>query len=280
MNADAGEPHDTTRRFVSSLLMGAVLAVNAAPVLAGAAAVARYREGLPEVLAPPTAQPTRPVEDQFRATYARAGRPRVVIYWNRELDDELVDRKAQHVDIRAAAIETGPVALGAVRVDTAESIANRAAAGGVPRRLAAVETAFVQLMAQQGVRLADRAAILRIEHARARKGKSAAATDTRTNEIDALSAHADLLIEIVVLEAGIGPDALEFKLLAKDTRSGAMPFSLTTRARGLPNATESGFSADESGFVRKVAPPRSMHDVGRQLAIDTMAAWNAAQLRK
>lgn len=262
--------------------LGGVLAA-VVPWLVSAQPSPQYRTGLPDVLAPPAAPPKRAVQEQFRDTYARAGRPRIVIYWNRELDDELTDRKTQHVDIRAAGIEAGPVSAGAVRIDSAESISNRAAGGSVPRRLAAVETAFVQTMAQHGVRLADRAAILRIEHARSRKtkgGTQLASADTRANEIDALAAHADLLLEIGVLESGNGPDEVEFKVIAKNTQSGAIPFSLTTRAHGQVNPAETGFVAGESGFVRRASPPRSMHDVGRQLAIDTMAAWNVAQARK
>lgn len=264
------------------MCLGGVLA-TALPWFATAQPSPNYRAGQPDVLAPPAVPQQRAVHEQFRDTYARAGRPRIVIYWNRELDDELTDRKTQHVDIRAAGVEAGPVAVGAVRIDSAESIANRATGGGMPRRLAAVETAFVQTMAQHGVRLADRAAILRIEHARSRKtkgGTQPASADTRANEIDALSAHADLLVEIVVLDSGNGPDDVEFKVIAKNTQTGTIPFSLTTRAHSQVNPAETGFVAGESGFVRRAASPRSMHDVGRQIAIDTMAAWNVAQARK
>jgi hypothetical protein len=278
--------------------MRAVLAcaMFAGPLMAAPAqAEPQYRPGLPPVLAPETAPPAPAVEERFRKEYARAGRPRIVLYWNRELDDELVDRKTQQVDIRAAGVEAGPVAVGAVRIDRAETVANRWATGGLPPHLAAVEAAFVQHLAQHGVRLVDRAAILRLEHARARGRDAAgqgAAPDARVNEIDALSALADLLIEITVLNAGATPGNVEFKLLAKDTRTGAMPFSLATRA-GPPQADPGGFVAGPDGFVRssdcpqaprdfvageggfvpRLAKPRSMSDVGRQLAVDTMAAW-------
>jgi hypothetical protein len=255
----------------------------------------QYRPGLPPVLAPEGAPPAPAVEERFRKEYARAGRPRVVLYWNRELDDELVDRKTQRVDIRAAGVEAGPVAVGAVHIDRAETVANRWAAGGLPRHLATVEAAFVQHLAQHGVRLVDRAAILRLEHARARKRDAAgqgATPDSRVNEIDALSALADLLIEITVLEAGATPAKVEFKLLAKDTRTGAMPFSLATRA-GAAQADPGGFVAGPAGFVRlsdcpqparefvagedgfvpRPAKLRTMADVGRQLAVETMAVW-------
>lgn len=270
------------RRCTVTLCLGAVFAAIR-PSLATAQPAPLHRAGLPDVLAPPAAPSAHVVEEQFRDTYARAGRPRFVLYWNRELDDELVDRKTQRVDIRAAAVEAGPVTAGAVQIDRAESISNRAPTGGLPRRLAAVETAFVQTLTRHGVRLVDRAAILRIEHARARKGKAGAQpapADTRLNEIDALSAHADLLLEIIVLEAGGSPDEVEFKLIAKDTRSGAMPFSLTTRAQAPGSPAKGGFVAGEAGFVREPVPPRSMQDAGRQLAVDTMAAWNAAQARR
>src|SRR5882672_7092002 len=259
-----------SRRPLTTALL---LCWSLAPSLFVAPAQAQYRTGLPEVLAP-AGQPTpAQVEQRFRDTYVLAGRPRVVLYWNRELDDELADRKNQRVDIRATGIETGPVSAGVVRIDSTESISNPVSAGGVPRHLAAVETSFVQQLARDGVRLVDRAAILRLEHARTRKSQGVAhePTDTRANEMDALSGHADLLLEIVFVEAGRSADNVEFKLLAKDTRTGAMPFSLTTRARSSA-VTDSDFVANNTGFVRK---PRTLEEVGRQLAIDTMAAWNA-----
>lgn len=266
----------------------------AAPSAACAAPDAQYRPDLPPVLLPETVVPT--LEERFRDVYARAGRPRVVVYWNRELDDELVDRKTRSVELSGAAIEAGPVSAGAVRLDAAEHVVNAARGGALPRWLAAVETAFVQHLARQNVEIVDRAAIVRFESARARKGDATAqgALDTRINEVNAIGALADLLIEVTVLKAGRSPDDVEFKLLAKHTRTGAMPFALTTRAT-MVASVRGGFSAPEifaeraaargpdefvagpAGFAREA---RSMHDVGRQLATDLMAAWSETQPMK
>lgn len=256
-----------------------------------------YRSDLPPVLAPEStidhAATTQAQRAAFRAAYQRAGRPRVVIFWNRELEDELVDIRSERVDIQAAGVQTGPAGVGVIAATRQQRLDNPAQRGGLSSTLAPLEAAFVQVLAETGVRLVDRATALRLQHAQRRQaGKPV--DDSRANEIDAISGRADVLLEVMVVRAGAQPDAVELKLLAKDTRSGELLFALSSDGRpkasqamawrpgatgfeAVPaNSTSTRFVAGAAGFEREAPPRRTLHEVGEQLAVELMAAWQRA----
>lgn len=285
---------DSRRRALAAALGLAALTgaqpMRAQPVSGDAS---MYRPGLPPVLAPELPSPIArgPDLDAFRAAYLRAGRPRVVVFWNRELDADLVDRKSETVDLKAAGVQAGPAAVGVISSVRQERLDNAAPRGGLPPALGPLESGFVQRLVQTGVRLVDRASVLRLEHAKGRRA-GMVENDTRANEIDAISERADVLLEVAVLKSGPLPDGVELKLLAKDTRSGELLFALTSRGRApgederhwragaqgfepAPGAAPapSRFVAGNDGFEREAPVPRTLQDVGQQLALDLVQAW-------
>lgn len=240
------------------------------------------RDGLPVTLAapPPAADPALLVADRFSTAYARAGRPRIVVFWNRELTDDVESMTEEVTTLTAdssAAVDTwgrervrrrGLDAAAGGRDDRhldaeLRSQSRRIDVGrrDTPHAEAAdfdIERGFTETLARTGARLMDRTALIR---------SGALGSDTanvQAIETRALLTKADWTLEVVAMGDG------RWRITMRDVADGRIV--ARTASAGQPPAQAMRWVPGERGFVR-AAPRRSNpYDIGRQLAVDAMEA--------
>jgi hypothetical protein len=246
---------------------------------------AQYRaDDAPVLPAAPAADPAPaglPVADptpRFAQAYARAGRPRILLMWNRELDDATQERSVDRLVIRDS------VQGAAGRTDSFQRetvvTAGRQVLKNAPRRTTLTEAqatmvqrAFSDAMGRGGVQFVDRTLALRTTAAtRHRSGG-----DTQLIETDALLAQSDLLMEVLLVADDQAPLGYAFDVRVKQVRSGAEGLSLYVRAAVPPPPAAPGrWVAGRDGYEFQLpppAPPPTPQEAGVALAREVMAAW-------
>lgn len=252
---------------------------------------------MPEVLVPqPSAASTGPTLNRagFSRAYAKAGRPTIVVLWNREFTDTLEQHAASQVSIDtlragAASAETVRVpgyaatqvhgALVGNTTITSQQIKSQQAAREAPveRVDLQMRSAFMQAITSSGVRLVDRNIVMRTTAAR-RKGGT---LDAQQVETDALSGHARLLMEVLNTRDASSPTGwatyVSIKQLADGIvlTEGYMTGELPENAP-LPAPR---FEADPRGGFREVPRSISIGDAGRRVAEQTLARLGEALAR-
>ena len=253
-------------------------------------AQAQFRAGQPEALAA-TAVPRDPgggINQAFGAAYRRAGSPRIVVFWNREFDDEVAsefeDREVEHevTDVSNHGIEqttSGPsgqtvrrkggeltermreTTLGTKRVKPAA----RARQGGetVDWRL---EDGFSAALGEAGVRLVDRAMAIRLTGLGTGIGERGNVQELETR---GMSRYADIMLEVLAAPDVHAPGGAAYRIVARDLRTARPLASFTTTA--TPPVARLGYRAGPNGFVRETAPTPGPGQVGRQLGLETLA---------
>lgn len=239
-----------------------------APVLPAAPAAE------PAPAGPPAADPT----PHFAQAYARAGRPRILLLWNRELDDATQERSVERLVIR----DSGQGAAGRTDSFQRETVvtAGRQVLKSAPRRTALTEAqatmvqrAFTDAMGRGGVQFVDRTLALRTTAAtRHRSGG-----DAQLIETDALLAQSDLVMEVLLVADDQAPLGYAFDVRVKQVRSGAEALSLYVRAAPpVPPVGAGRWVAGREGYEFQpppLAPPPTPQEVGVALAAEVMAAW-------
>jgi hypothetical protein len=243
---------------------------------------AQSRDGHPVTLAPtpPAADPSRLVTDRFSAAYARAGRPRIVVFWNRELTDDVASgteevttlssdssgqasawrqerarRRGLDIDAEARADQhlDAELRTRTRRIDTGRRTTPHGEGADFD-----IERGFTDALAQAGARLMDRTALIR---SGALGGDTA---NTQAIETRALLNRADWTLEVVAMGDG------RWRIVARDVANGRIVAHAAST--GQPPTRVMPWIAGERGFVR--ATPRAVgsYDIGRQLAVDAMLA--------
>ncbi|HEY0838159.1 MAG TPA: hypothetical protein VGE72_29895 [Azospirillum sp.] len=274
----------------------AMLALSALVALPAAAQDAGwYRQGLPDVLAPAANTAPDAVVGAFRAAYRRHGSPRVAVFWMRRLSDRVAPewRRVERVEETVGVVASGSgrtTVIGGYGAAVADSHASGSVAGhrtrtrevtggAVPdaaddwlpeEHSQAAEAALLQEFGRAGVKLVDRAAMLRLQ------GAGAAGTD-RPNpqaiEAAALRAKADLLVEITATPSADSATGVQYRIDVKDTRSALILASFVTDAEPRAGARMQFTTKPGRGYVAKTtgAP------LGQELALQVMeqlaAGW-------
>lgn len=244
-----------------------------------------YRDG-PEVMrpAPPPPPPGMVAAGNFRAVYAKAGRPRMMVFWNRALSDEVSSnyRDNLHAETSAQSDARSTVVGTRSGYDASSQANSRASldvSSGSERveqgRLnpldesvdSSVESAFSDTLAQNGAQLIDRNLAMRT-------GRGSRGAGSRPNmqqiETDAATARADLLIEVLQTSAPGTPTGAVFKVTVKDIKRARLLAAFTTA--GNRPYRKPPLIAGPGGFVRAAPQGTSPDGVGNELANQTMAA--------
>lgn len=240
------------------------------------------RAGQPMTMdvAPPAADPDRATIDRFAAAYARAGRPRVALLWNRELTAEVetgredvttltVDgRSSANGEVRETLRRRGSLTTANADADhhvEAELRSTTRAHDSGARAAAADEGADFDMergladgLSGAGVRLIDRTAILRTG------ALGADTTNVQALETRALLGKTDWTLEVVAMNDG------RWRIVARDLASGQVVARGVSAGRPAPRPMP--YVAGEHGFVRATAPDAGPYAVGRQIALDAMKA--------
>lgn len=250
-------------------------------------AAAQYRPGVPEVLtpAPGPGSPMMAAARHFRASYARHGSPRIILFWNRVLSDEVQSQYADRVSAvstsRAGAVEgpTGYDGYGAAagRVDTFDAAATKERVREGQRDSMAesadwkVENAFNRAFIDNGARFVDRSLAMRVTaHGR----KLGATPNVQDIETGALVGKADLMMEVLQTPDPDSPVGYSFRAQVKDVRSGRILANAVNNGDGIAHGP-GPMVATSHGFVRSAPAMVTLEDVGEALAADVMSALSA-----
>jgi hypothetical protein len=225
------------------------------------------RSGLAEL-------PRNPAQTQvlqtFADAYARAGRPRIALWWNRVLSDRHADDTRQvdrmtaelSADRRRASIEAS-----SGREARSEPLRSARLA---ERDLFQVETEFTRRLLDAGVRVIDRATLLRLTAAH----KSGLADlDRQQLEIQALIGHADYFLEVLLSPDESAPLGLGFRTDLKTVQGGqVLGSAYLTAMPDLPPPGRGHYVARPGGY--ELVPPSpariTVQAIGDALAMQTM----------
>jgi hypothetical protein len=240
-----------------------------------------YRTGLPPVLdkpAPPPVTGDSASLNRFRQAYAARRSPRIAIWWNRELSDQVASRwvsETANIGAIAGTAERGwnSAVIGVVGAGVKQT-AERTV--GDPKRpgLAELptwdfEAAFANAYLDAGAKLVDRATILRTIGGG--QQNTNARPDVQAIEAAALLGKADLLMEVLLTGDPAAKTGWAFRVSAKDIQTGELVMTMVTRATGPETGAPMTFEALPKIDV-----------VSRRLAIESMdrlaSAWGAAPL--
>lgn len=273
------------------LLCAAAIAAAAVPATAQMRPVAPnpgYREGMPAVNTPPAAinpnAGNNATSAAFAAWYAKAGRPQMLLFWNREL---IEDGASQYDKV------TSEVAVGASDTDAAAYRGRRiAAAASSTTSVAAyekreyeerstnsgygfrdglfakqVESTILSTLLGAGVRVVDREAMIRNVGAnRSREDRM----DIQHLETLAMQKGIQYLIEVLPDNNAGSPTGVSFTVKVTHLPSATVKAQFVTS--GDPPRGASRLVAANGGFERRAAESRQTPAlIGSQVAYETMS---------
>lgn len=220
---------------------------------------------------------------RFRDAYVQAKSPRIAIFMNRTLSDDVrewntesriavsgdgsVSKTRETVAGRTEETVKGNVAV------AGQTALNSAAGGGrvSPREsyLWPFEDGFMQQFLKGGAVLVDRAAILRLTSREI--SQKFDAVEAKKIEMNALLNYADIFIELLITRSPSAPSGYEFKASAKEVQTG----------RILANATSLNWDAEQARPKKVITTPGGYEIVddtafpkvqvlSRDLALDLM----------
>lgn len=248
-----------------------------------------YRDGEPAVLAPPPPPEdpqahNRQVSAAFRGWYARAKRPAMMVFWNRELTDEAI---TQYVESQVSREQTQGSQNGVGGKDSpasssqtvqskvaSQETSRRAVTGGRyapmdPLLSSQLEAAFQSAWLGLSVELVDRNAIIR---AMSTVATDAQRADTQLLESVSLKQGVEYLIEVLPIATSASPTGLVFQVRVKHLPSSTLVAQFNTSA--LPPAGPASWSAGPGGFQKRAgSSPTDPESIGAELAFQTMARF-------
>lgn len=270
--------------------MRGVLLAAAIAALATSAA-AQYRPGQPEVRPPPReADPNAAADaalNAFANWYAAAGRPRMLLFWNRQLTDETTTRRTDKVIEdrtygESTSGETTSTRFGEASIKDTDgserkvtSRESEALTGGtysaMNRRASDVlETVFVNTFLAVGVEVVDRDALIRrlsIENPREERA------DVQYLESQAMASGIPYLVEILPSPEQGSPTGLSFIVKIKHLPTSSLRAQFQTRAVPPPGPSRI-VAVPGEGFQRQPGESRTTPPlVAAQLATETMARF-------
>lgn len=265
-------------------MRGALIAFSAVGVLLAGSALAQQRTGLPPVqggaerpgLPAVNSKPAAvdPDADQKRTLAAfsnwnRAqGRPRMLVYWNRQLDDETTTRYRDVTTTGAAVVAGRNVAVGgAVTVKEQERTTGGLYAemwsdGGV------IQNGYFGTLLNAGANVIDRAALMRKVST---KKDAADRSDQQFIESLALEQGIDYLVEILPQTDAGSPTGYAFTVKITHLPTSSIRGQFRTIA--LPTAGPKKWVAGTGGFYREQDSRVTADNIARTLASETLGAF-------
>jgi hypothetical protein len=238
---------------------------------------------------PSTEDALKEVSLRFASAYASAGRPRVALFWNRDLSDVTSTEQrsvknvagknerdvASHVDSTTGPVgsgstqdkkESGSFSLTVTESKVTDAVATRKTTLS-ERDLWQVETEFVGRLLDAGVIVLDRSALVRTT---AVKGEGSA--NSQALEINALLGKADLLLEMLLTRDPEAPLGWGFRSNLKEIKTGRVLGTAYLTAMPRIRTAAPTYRARPGGFDLVQPPPAqiTVQAIGRTLAADSM----------
>lgn len=272
MNLLRLNPRNKTNILISLLLLNAWQLANAGP----------YRDDEPPTLSAPVREERddTPVLDAFAKSYKAAGKPRVALFWNRELTDQL-KRKTESVSKdtqRFSSTDSDDLvsdSSGTHRLHEYDSLKESVSKqteneyddnhrdGLNEKGDTILRTVFRDMMASAGVHFVDRTLMMRTTAA---KNDS---KDSQLTETKGLIGKADWLMEIVLVHDADAPLKYGFKVSVKSLKKSQVLAEFYTQALPQPQGKQP-YVATSNGFERAPARQPGVHDIGYSLGLEVM----------
>ena len=272
-------------RFSLPMVCALPILLLAMAAFSGDAEAQQYRQGMPEVLTPEQPGPSlnATATKSFEHHYKLKGRPRVMLYWNRALSDEVASdwekwsrtqtrtnenesESVENLDYGGHLKERQLSREATTTTSSGSHLLKGAERGGLEEagdwRL---RSAMSQSLIEAGIRLVDRTTALRIQN----QGKPLAKeTDMQALEIRTLLGKAEILLEALMTPQSGSPTGWLFNVSAKEVKTGRIIGSIATYA--TPDAPSlPKYQATKKGF-EVVTPVITVDQVGRQLGLETV----------
>jgi hypothetical protein len=211
----------------------------------------------------------------FRTDYRAKNKPRLAIFLNRNLSDEIREWKTESRDItsgtgsrgewlgESSAGETAHYTQQHVELEKAGSNVSK---GGIW----AFEDGFLQPFLETGSTVLDRATIMRLTALSHGQGDAYNPITVKRVEMEALKGNADIFIEVLILQSSGAPWGYEFKAVAKMVQTGQIVASTNSRNWDLSsNEGQTGgyFVKRSNGAVPDA------YDLSRELALHLMESF-------
>lgn len=231
------------------------------------------------------------VLEHFRQAYQQAGGPRMAVYFNRELSDEVrewIPGTQHQVTVSQAhaasfsSLNTGPVSAQSSATGTLESRSRHytGASDSRPELREGwqwqFEDAIASTLLDGGANIVDRAVIFR---QMARQAPQSAGMDgtmsTIVNEISALDEYADVLIEMKVTRSATdyGHD---FRAVARNVQTGQIIGTAFVNGNQI---RQGGAAAAASGYAMRNDHYPTLEQVSRELTLGLMRSLSGHWMR-
>jgi hypothetical protein len=264
------------RRSLAAVSVLAAVAVLSVPVFAQtvggavppadpapAAVVQPYRAGT----TPDNYEPKAPTRNRLRGDdpalvarfaelYAKKGKPKLAIFWNRELTDQLdewysntrmvVSRQGDlsvSGDVNIAATTSGQTVM-----ERQVRAPQPARGKGAERTVWMLQDGFLQPFMRSKAAIYDRAAVVRLMGSE-RKGSPIGGTNALTLEMQALKGSVDILVELLATDSPPSTIGEEFRAQLIDIRTGQLLGFVNSRHLPGWEDHESRYVATGSGYV-------------------------------
>lgn len=270
-----------------------------------------YRTGQPRVLPqqPRVAPAPDPVEKplfnqaQFSIAYAKAGKPTMVVLWNRELSDMLVQTSNAQLTVDRSYNRTrtgNSLDINANTTVTAGNTTTHQALRDSPEERVNLQlrSAYMQTLSAAGVRLVDRNLVMRkIANAQVNdKSKTKGELDSQMVEMDAFGKHAKLLMEVLNTPDKASPSGWSTYVSVKNLSDGVVLTEGYSAGKPQPQSTPADIATAMSGPIRFEPDPRGgfrqvvdvpktavlsldTPELGRRIAEKTLKRLSIALLR-
>jgi len=227
-------------------------------------------------------------KDEFKRAYFRAGKPKLAIFWNRKLDDQLSQwyTSSRNIDTRKGWWSGGKgFTATQERLDVEGRFDDRAQ----PNELLGFQfgAGFTRTLINTGADIVDRDTIMRLTHSQAKEAAdNIIVADYQQIEIDALIGYADYIAEILYTPSQPDSDQLTFLISVKEVKTGRLvamfPSYTTTDETNYTYewvTTPSGYEKVKVPVVHERSPydsdnvqPGTPEHIGWNVAMETMAA--------
>ena len=247
-----------------------------------------YREGMPEVNAPPPG--VNPDAGNYSASsafarwYASAGRPSMLLFWNRQLIDDAASQYDSVQTSRSSAVAVGEAAAVRGRGWGASASMGAAATASESRQYQerttdssygfrdtnfsrGVETSILGAFLSAGARIVDREAVIRKVSAKQSREDR---LDIQYLETLALGQGVQYLIEVLPDDDLTSPTGVTFTVKVTHLPTSTVRAQFTTSG-DPPRAAAKWVATNGAGFEKRAGPSRQTPQlIGAQVAYDTM----------
>lgn len=232
-------------------------------------------------------QSHQPAHPGFKGSYARAGRPKIALFWNRQFSDQLSEWQANYrsaVDSEAGLAwqngdkteNGGSATVNASATAAVQSRRYDSTRGSRPSSEFGFSSAFSRYLLANSVRIVDRQSIVRLADRKATSPLSGRSTnnDFQKIETDSLLGFADYLAEIIFVSDNDAPLKKSFQVTVKSVQTGELIAMFETNGKPASHGpARKQYRATSRGFeVVKNETSLKPEQAGKQVATELLQA--------